>query len=62
MKSLLLNLNSGTSLKVQWSGLSTFTAEGLGSVSDLGSKYLQAEAPPPKPTKIILIAISRNML
>ena len=43
MKSLLLNLNSGTSLRVQWLGLSTFTAEGLGSVSDLGSKYLQAE-------------------
>ena len=33
---------SGNSLAVQWLGLGTFTAEGLGSVPGQGTKILQA--------------------
>ena len=32
----------GNSLAVQWLGLCAFTAEGLGSIPDLGTKILQA--------------------
>ena len=32
----------GTSLVIQWLGLSAFTAEGLGSIPGLGIKILQA--------------------
>ena len=33
---------SGNSLEVQWSGPCTFTAEGMGSTPDWGTKILQA--------------------
>ena len=37
-------------LEVQWLGLHTFTAKGLGSIPGWGAKILQAKqrAPPPK--------------
>ena len=33
--------NTGNSLAVQWLGLSTFTAQGLGSIPDCGTKIPQ---------------------
>ena len=44
---------SGNSLVVQWLGLCTFTAEGLGSIPDRGTKIPRAtqHSPPPPPKK-----------
>ena len=36
------NIYRGNSLAVQWLGLHAFTAEGLGSISDQGTKIPQA--------------------
>ena len=36
------NIHLGNSLAVQWLGLCTFTAEGLGSIPGPGTRILQA--------------------
>ena len=39
---VILKMKTGNSLEVQWLGLHTFTAEGVGSIPGQGTKILQA--------------------
>ena len=55
----VLKQMTGNSLAVQWLGLCTFTAEGLGSISGQGTKINPAiHAPWPKKPKKITISLT----